>query len=206
MNTPDISADYHQWARAREWTWDELEYLLVGIDPHKLSKIGRDVNLDIRESERVPIRNELDFQRRLGDRKYSLQPDEAIEILKSTDIVAPPELIDAVRLPKRPAVVDQSPSPAQKSAQTKKYNRLLDLFLVVAIKKYGWRPISKSNSAVSEIVSDAELLGLGPLDDHTVRARLDDAAKSLSNAQKAALSKALDVSVTDIENYLSSRR
>jgi hypothetical protein len=50
------------------------------------------------------------------------------------------------------------------------------------------------------------LLGLGPLDDHTVRARLDDAAKSLSNAQKAALSKALDVSVTDIENYLSSRR
>ena len=61
----DIELDAEKWAKAQYWTWQEAEYLLVGIDFRKVEMIAPDVSLDLKDVERRKVREAIEFQYRL---------------------------------------------------------------------------------------------------------------------------------------------
>lgn len=176
-NEPDIAADVERWARAREWSWDEASYLLVGLDPRKIQKLPPDLELDLKDVNRHTVRDALAFDKRFHDVPERVPPAEALDIVARAGLLIPDNLAEAVE---RFAV---SPStPAIENVPTgdrRKLNKLQKLLLGVAVVKYGYNPRVSRQDAIADMVRDAELIGIR-VDRGTVRARLVDAQQNLT--------------------------
>lgn len=185
---PDIALDARRWAAAREWTWEEAEYLLVGLDHWKIRRLSPDVPLDLKDIERARVREALDFHFRLEEVPRRVSPSLALEIASRAGITPPEELAEAVT----EAIVlatpstDTSTTPDDPKGLTRKYNKLLKVFLAVAVKRYGYNPRAQRQSAIAAIRQDAEAVGIS-VDDDTIRRRLSEAREELEASEEAGL-------------------
>jgi len=66
-STPDVSIKVEYWGTAEYWTWEEFEYLAVGIDPYKLKTSDLSMQIDTKPDEWRELREHLKFHFREYD-------------------------------------------------------------------------------------------------------------------------------------------
>jgi hypothetical protein len=87
--------------------------------------------------------------------------------------------LDCMRSDKAMAVASV-PAPETGSGETRSKQTLLKLLLVMAIKKYNFKPDAEKQAATTNIASDTDQLGL-PVSDDTVRKWLAEAKIEFGN-------------------------
>lgn len=186
--TPDIALDVDRWARAKYWTWEETEYLLAGIDHWKVLHVSPSVELDLRDEERKRIREALRFHFRLEASPERVSPDEALDIARRARIPISETLERAVE--EATKTIGASKSAAKPNENPvgllRKHNKLLKVFLAIAVKQYGYDPTSRRQDAIVRIRNDAEVLGI-KIDDETIRRRLIEAREELDAQEETGL-------------------
>lgn len=193
---PDVTLDARRWARAKDWTWAEAEYLLVGLDYWKVSRLSPDVPLDLKDRERAKVRDALQFHFRLDEVPARVAPTVALEIASRAGIVPPEELALEVAsaADRARTTARHSPEPDSSKGLARKYNKLLKVFLAIAVKGYGYDPLAHRQQAIAAIRLDAEAVGVR-VDDDTIRSRLSEAREELDATEEFHLA-----------DYLENRR
>ena len=181
---PSISLNARQWARAAYWTWEEFEYVAVGIDPQKVRNVDPSIPLDLRDKDRQTVRAALEFHFRSGSFPAKFSPEEGIAIAKRADLSLPVELVREISEYGGSANANSKPELSGSSLNS--YNTLLQGFLGMAVRRYGYDPNLERQNAVAEIVKDLEDVGLR-LDAKTVRSKLKAATDNLTAEQEIGL-------------------
>ncbi|QEW27917.1 hypothetical protein [Roseovarius indicus] len=178
---PDVCIDLERWARAKYWTWEEVEYLFVGLDYWKVKKIEPDVELDLKDEKRKAVKDALQFHFRTEDVAYRVSPQEALEIARRAGLDVPEAPSAAVTASEE----NSTHSPGKlSSGDSNKYNKLLKMLFAIAVVQFGYRPSLNRQTAASEIVRLGEQLGI-KFDRETVRARLGEAYDLLDEKESA---------------------
>lgn len=187
---PDTSIKLEYWGSAEYWTWEEFEYLAVGIDPYKIQKIDREVPLDLKEAERRRIREHLKFHCRADGTLFGkMHPCEGVEFAKRADIVLPAALVDAVARRLASSNLDERRELAGPALRAN--NKLLQILLGVAIAKYGFEPHAERQSSISDMASDLEGVGL-PTNAKTIKTKLTEAYETLNGEQEDKIKRHLN--------------
>ncbi|MEP4806648.1 MAG: hypothetical protein ABJZ69_19740 [Hyphomicrobiales bacterium] len=169
----DIEVDAVKWASAKYWTWEEAEYLLVGIDRRKVEMTDPDTPLELKNAERRIVREAIEFHFRLESVPRRISPIDALDIVSRAGVNPPKDL--------RAAVLECAPTEKDTNlavltpADNKRYNKLLKMFFAVSIAKYGYEPEAVRQGAVANMVRDGEKVGI-KFDDATVSRAFDAAA------------------------------
>lgn len=183
--TPDFSIKVEYWGKAEYWTWEEFEYLAVGIDPYKLKTSDPIMQIDTKRDERRKLREHLKFHFREHDSLFGrMRPLDGIDFAVRANVSLPEELISEVTRFSTPPTLksDQELS----GAELNTHNKLLRTFLGVSIAKYGYDPNAERQKAITTIVTDLEAVGLAA-DAKTIRARLTEAFETLNPDQEEKL-------------------
>lgn len=181
----EISINVDYWGRAKYWTWEEFDYLAVGIDPYKLKTSDPSLPIDIKLNERRKLREHLRFHFREHDSLFGkMLPSEGIDFAARANVSLPEQLISEVTRfsISPPSQIDQELS----GAELNTHNKLLRTFLGVSIAKYGYDPEAERQKAITSIVADLEAVGLAA-DPKTIRARLEEAVETLNADQEERL-------------------
>jgi hypothetical protein len=189
-SSADISLDAERWALAREWTWEEAEYLLVGLDHWKITRISPDVPLELKDAERRRVREALEFFFRLEDSPQRVSPAQALDVAKRAGIEPPSLLADAVSGVAETLPAISEPSDPPQKGLSRKYHKLLKVLLAIAVEKYGYDPNALRQEAIVRIKQDALAAGI-KVDDGTIRSRLLEAVDELDEFEEAAFSSRL---------------
>ena len=186
-SAPDVSIKVEYWGTAEFWTWEEFEYLAVGIDPYKLKTSDPSMHIDTKLDERKKLREHLRFHFREHDSLFGrMRPLEGIDFAARANVSLPEELTSKV---KRVSASPISQLDRELSgAELNTHNKLRRTFLGVSIAKYGYDPDAERQKAISNIVADLEAVGLAA-DAKTIRARLTEAFETLNADQEEKLKK-----------------
>ncbi|WP_425045253.1 hypothetical protein [Primorskyibacter sp. S87] len=193
----DTEVDAKRWASVPYWTWEEAEYLLVGLDHWKVKNLPVDLPLDLKDLQRRQVRDALEFEYRGQDGPRQIDPVKALEIAKRLGIAVPEHLADevaklGVHTPPSNGVLGKKPV-AGDGGLRRSYNKLLKATLAMAIAQYQYQPKATRQSAIKQIVEDAEDMGI-KLDDETVRNRLREAFDVLTADEQARVEDYLGLS------------
>lgn len=190
----DISLDAELWARAPHWTFEEFDYLAVGLDPQKIREADAEAELDLLDEDRQLVRQRVGVILRGRNYRQQLSPAEYVQIANDASIALPEALTNAVKkfAPKK----QKGNGPTDKRGKevtdgSLQYKKLLRMFLVVAVEQYGYDPRKLRQDAVKDIVGDGKRM-LISLDDGTVRARLREAKDELDASEEDGLFKYID--------------
>ncbi|WP_170427228.1 hypothetical protein [Ruegeria arenilitoris] len=187
--TPDTSIDVERWASADFWTWEEAEYLLVGLDHWKITQIDPDVVIDEKKELRRQVREQIKFHFRGMHLPERSAPGDILDIVDRVGINAPFELAQAVRA--RPDRRKELDAVATTGSQKRKHDLLSKMFLAIAVVKYNYDPSAKRQNAIAMMQRDAEKVGVR-IDDATLRSRLRDAIELLNEDEEFRLDEFLN--------------
>lgn len=179
----DIEADFERWSRAVHWSWEEVSYLVAGLDPWKVQQIDPDVQVDLKDDQRKAVRDALQFHFRFEDRPERVSPKLAVEVLQRTCISVPSGLTTAVA---QNSLGDEVQCSASDPASARKLAKLSKFVLAIAVKKYEYTPDAQRQNAVTRMCADAEEIGI-KLDPETLRARLREARDDLNENEEFRL-------------------
>ena len=191
----DLQVDVDVWAAYENWFVHDVTFLVLGVDPEKLEDgIEWTPSLDQIAIQKKVSRILHSHRFRLGGRD-AIEPLQVVHRLERGKQPLPQALADAV-LEAHETATSRTASSGT-SAITRKYNKLLKMYLYLVVAKYDYVPKPGSPSVTSKIINDTELLG-GVVDDQTILSRLMDGIAKLNDAEKADLAKHLDIKTSDI--------
>lgn len=191
----DLQVDVDVWASYENWFVHDVTFLVLGVDPEKLEDGVEWTPSQDQIAIQKKVRRILHSHRvRLGDRD-AISPLEVVLRLERGKQPLHRELADAV-LEAHEKAASRTASSAT-SATTRKYNKLLKMYLYLVVAKYDYVPKPGSPSVTSKIINDTELLG-GVVDDQTILSRLMDGLAKLNDTEKTGLAKQVGIKPTDI--------
>ena len=80
----DVALEPEIWARAGEWSANEVEYLAIGLDPLKIQECDAEATLDLKTPERKKIRARIDLVLRGRPTRRSLPPSEFLVVARES--------------------------------------------------------------------------------------------------------------------------
>ena len=198
-----LEVDEDVWALYKFWSVLDITFLVLNIDPEKLED-----GFEWKPTpEQITIQKKVsrilhEHRIRLGG-KDGLKPIEAVNRLERSRHPLPEALVKAV-FDAQNELKPEDKGPT-KSGATRKYNKLLSMYLYVVCAKYGWVPKVGAPSVTKLIINDTEKRG-GIIDDQTILARLTEGVARLGDAEKEALAKVSGIRKSEIEEFLANTK
>ena len=191
-SSENIPIYVQRYARMPHWTMREAIALICGINPDELTEYAEKYSRGTTPFDLVRVallREEIETVKRKPNPLYSTyRPQKIFDAATLAGLRVPEYLIKEVErcYAKREAVregIEKSETPqARSDVTTTERSSLLTIIAAMAKGGYGHDENNKSKSAVSEIVSDAALIGLRISDD-TVRKWLGQAIAHMKENQ-----------------------
>jgi hypothetical protein len=190
FHKPSANADFDFWSKAAYWTLDEAVALSFGKDPKKVYWDG--IKSLVERSSFIQgygkVRELANRAKAAGLLKEPTLPLAFVLWAKKNDLAFPEQLEKNVTaqaqkgaVPAAHAVASPKlPTPAKDKKdelKTREKDTLLKLVIGMAVEGYRYDPKAAKNTAVADIVSDLNKLGLS-LDADTVRRWLKEAAET----------------------------
>lgn len=180
------TSDYIYWLEKTSWTREKAAFILCGYEPTDIDSLS-----EFSEGEMIDEIKSVLRLIKLSDAKQELpkgkiSPENWI-IWALTKSLSIPKKLYLVLESRHESKNDSMSKVSTSSAPLKtiERNTLLKLVIGMAVNGYCYKPEESRNTAVSEITSDMELLGLS-MDADTVRKWLKEAALLLPRQRKAS--------------------
>lgn len=189
-NQNEFSIDEDVWASYEYWTYQEVVYLVLGLDPDKLyGRTDAEFSDQQEDTKRRVERIVNGLRNRLSDRQR-ITPTEAILRLQQVGIDFPDRLVQAVKRAEESR--GESKEAAQGKAQQdsgprKEVKTLRRLLLCIAVDRFQYVP-GKNSSAVASMLKVVEKYGMSVSDD-TIRNHLKLAYSELDADEKQGFKK-----------------